>query len=78
MSFDSIPKESLTNILLESPEQHIQRWATEPNLQINHHLMTAKKQTTRVNIQVKNKRTRYYYPLGLYIIPANEEKNNNP
>lgn len=65
MSFDSIP--SLTNLVLG--EQRLLRWATEPNLG----LPKTEKQTTRSNISVKNKKTRFYYPLGVYTLPTNGE-----
>ena len=71
MSFDSIPTESLTNII---GEQRLLRWATEPNI----HLPETEKQSTRSNICVKNKKTKFYHPLGVYNLPENGENKSPP
>ena len=71
MSFDSIPNETLTNIIIG--EQRLLRWATEPDL----NLPKTQKQSTRSNISVKNKKTKFYYPLGVYALPTNGE-NKSP
>ena len=60
--FGSSPNESLKNIPFEVES------LTHGHKMTNLHVLTAEKKTKRSNIQVKNKRQKYYYPLGVYSV----------
>ena len=67
-SFDSMNTETLGNIPFDFDMPN------ELNSIESPHIRTAEKKTTRNNIKVKNKKTRHYYPLGVFTINFLEEK----
>lgn len=69
-SFDFVTAETLKNIPfdLDVPNQS--------NSIENLHIMAAEKKSTRINIKVKNKKTRYYFPLGVFTINFLEKRDN--
>ena len=75
VSFESGTMELLKNITFEleemSQSDSISRVSSDSSL----HIMAAEKKTSRAKIQVKNKRSRYYYPLGVHIINFVEKSN---
>ena len=71
MSFDSATMETLKNIPFEV--ETIDRSYTMPNI----HVISAEKKITRANIQVKNKKPRYYYPLGVYSVSLLDKSVNS-
>ena len=70
MSFNSIPNESFTNIVYQ--EQTLIKCSTEPNI-----CLDVKIKSTRSNIKVKKKKTKYSYPLGIYTVDLIEETKNS-
>ena len=66
MSFKSIHNESLTNFVCQ--EQPLIKCSTEPNI-----CLDFKIKSTRANIHVKKKKTKYSYPLGIYTVDVIEK-----
>ena len=68
VSFESEAIENFKNINFElevtSHSNSISRISSGSSL----HIMAAEIKTTRSKINVKNKKTRYYYPLGIHTI----------
>lgn len=71
MSFKSIPNDSLTNIVCQEQPPLI-KFSTEPNI-----CLDVKIKSTRANIHVKKKKTKYSYPLGIYTVDVIEESKHS-
>jgi len=67
MSFDSTTSESLNTVSFR--DEHT-KFNTMPNIVF----LDTEKKIKRVNILMKNKKMRYYFPLGVYTV---EKKNTD-
>ena len=76
VSFETGTMEILKNInfeleVMSQKSNSMSRVSSDSSL----HIMAAEKKTTRAKIQVKNKRTHFYYPLGVHIINFTEKSD---
>ena len=70
-SFDCVTAETLKNIPFDLDVS-----TNQSNSIQSLHIMAAEKKSTRTNIKVKNKKIRYYFPLGVFTINFLEKSDN--